>query len=521
MNINNNNPDFFDRIDNDLKKFSLLDNFNLNKRSLILSHADEILDYIATGKATPSQIQRLNELKGKLIQQSKGGAISNFFLNLFGKGKQLLELNDRSLLIDHEFKKINKLIKNKASTIHLPQFLKTENAKNLENLLFDDHIYERMAHFGHTFSFNAEGKVVFKFSDRAPLDVEVPEDTIEDIEDPETYWDELYDEFADKDITLEIRGEFNDGRYMNVPISEINPEQLKQLLIQEDGSFNKSIQIIYPPKELTFEELEEQGILECDEETNEYFIASEYQYLENGFVSLPDEEWEHLRPYAYTSTPPKEFTIDIIVHSKPGLPGVFMDQGHASVKITTPKGEIYSVGFFPGDLERDPYNLSMQKGKLITPDTYLFLPSTSYEQHVMSYTLSDPKAFHKIVNWIEAAQGYNKEEETEEVNASNLFYHPTHQSCASFASTLRDYALELGAKSQTLSQHKVSNWTRLSIRIKEIIMNFAITNFFGKKKFQWDQGIEHADIKNYNITHLDPKGLYLPVDLILDQGKEK
>ena len=516
MSLNLDYQGFYNKINNELTSFKELDYFHASSRILLIENAEEIVKYIEKGNVKIEEIQQLKELKDKLICKAEGGRISNLFLKIFGKSKKLEEICDRSLLIHLEIKKIDKLLRAKVTPERLPVFSNGANAKILNKLVFEDHLYERMVYFGDSFSFNKNGDALFKFSERSSIDDEIPEDSIEEIDDPEEYWNALYQEFVDKELKLEVKGEFAGGLYATHLVSGISIAEFKNVIINEDGSFNKTIQVIYPPKELTIQELEDQGILDKDEETGEYFVIADYQYLEGGFTDYPYEEWQHLRPHAHTITPPKNFSMDIIVHSQIGLPGIFTDQGHASVKITTPNGEIYSLGLFPEEGERDPYNLSLQKGKLVSPDNYLFLPSKNYEQHTMSYSFSDPKTFHEMIKWIETAQGHYENEETAEVNTSNLFYHPTHHSCASFASTLRDFALQHGAVAQPLAQRKISKGNEICAKIKEFLMNSLITSFIGKMNFHWNKGIENAEFKNFNITHLTPKGMYLPIDLILD-----
>ncbi|MBA3603223.1 MAG: hypothetical protein H0W50_06205 [Parachlamydiaceae bacterium] len=506
-----------EKASSNLNSFYLLDNFSIKKRKSLIDDAEQITILISRGLDSPEHTAHLIGLQVKLLDLSKGGWLSNFCLKMISKANNVKELNYRSSLLKLDMKKIQKLLTADVPANKIPIFLGGKDlAKNLNKLIFDDHLYERMKAFNHNITFNDSGEITFKFSERTSIDDEIPEDTLDEIDSPDDYWCELYQDLLNKELSLCIKGEFEDGCYHIYALSEINHEQLKEMIVKEDGTFNKSIQLIHPRKELTLDELEECGILGKDEETGEYFIDCEYQYLENGFTSYFYEDWKFLKPFAYASIPPKDFTIDIIVHSSPGLPGVFSDQGHASVKITTPRGEIYSIGLMPEIAERDPYNLSLQRGKLLSPDPYIFMPSTSFERHTMSYTLTDPKAFHRLMNWIEALQSHQEDEETGEIKSCNLFYHPTHQSCASFASTLRHYALKLGAKSQKLKDRKISNWTKWSICIQEALLNFCVTNFLGKKKLLWDQGIDCAETKNFNITHLNPKGLYLPVDLILD-----
>ena len=326
----------------------------------------------------------------------------------------------------------------------------------------------------------------------------------------------MYEEYKEKEYVIEIKGFFKNGLYQRHAIDTINLEEFKKLILKNDGSFNKeNIQLIHPSKDLTLEELEEIGVLEIDDESLDYEISNDYQYLENGFEFYPEDEWEFLRPMSSTSNPPKNYNLDIIVHSKPGLPGILGDQGHASVKITTPGGEIYSIGLFPKDLERESDDLSLQNGKLTSPDSYMFLPSHSVEQHQMSYTLPDQHAFHKLVKWIEAMQGYHKDDE-DVVTTTNLFYHPTHQSCAAFASELRDYAInDLGAKSNQLNSGRITPLNKIFIRFKEAILNFLITCPLGKIKTKFDKGVDFGGIENFNIIKLNPNGMFLPIDLLI------
>ena len=81
------------------------------------------------------------------------------------------------------------------------------------------------------------------------------------------------------------------------------------------------------------------------------------------------------------------------------------------------------------------------------PIKLFFIVPLRYTHNTLTYTLPDAKSFHQLMHWIAGVKGTGKGE------MSNLYYHFTHHSCATFAKACRDKALELGAKANMEQPH--------------------------------------------------------------------
>lgn len=243
---------------------------------------------------------------------------------------------------------------------------------------------------------------------------------------------------------------------------------------------------------------------------NEAIQPNTPEKLQNlGVNTFPDKitTWKNLKPYQHVS-PQENFTVDIIVHSpSDALPGVFEYKAHASIKITTPNGEVYSIGFQPKDPST---NFKLREGKLESPDHFIFMPKKNYHQHTTRYTLPDASSFHELISWIEEIQG------TPNDGNFPLLYHPTHHNCAAFVKTIRNKVVSLGGKTPA-PKRKVSMLTRIKTIFEKSLLNFFISAPGINKLTHWIDGIKNfKGIKNYNITHMKDRDFYLPIDLILD-----
>lgn len=498
--INNNFEFFYKDINKSIENFGFYGNFSRVQREHLLNKIPEIFDFISKNELTEEQLNIVCELRLKIIKKLDCGFICNLFNRIFLKDKI-----DVNLLLNQE-KKISKLEK---VGINPRDFLniigETENAKKLDNLLFgDSHLLEKIRYFHHVPTFNDKGEMTFRVSQDYALK-EVISNVPKKIK-----WKKLYQDWVKKGVFLDVKGDFKEGCYRSFAVENLTIKQFKELII-ENGSLNEKIKVNYPPKYLTVEELINENLIDEDGD----LVDLDIHYTADGFKKIPSD-WNFLSPFDHTSQPPKDFTLDILIHTKGKDPVIVKDgnYGHASLMMTTPNGEIYSFGFYPSEsIDILDSGIPLQKGFLEYVDYAIFLPSSSFTQQKLSYTLSD-KNFHELMRWMATMKGDN------ENNESNLFYHMTHHNCTHFSKYVRDYALKLGAKAEYWEGHKTSNWTRVGFKIKYRIFicftNFILQSPVGKL-VKWGEGIEeYAGINNFNIRHLDSKEMLLPLDLIFE-----
>jgi hypothetical protein len=485
-----------------LIEFRFFDNFSYTKRMGLIEDFHKIMHFICNNEVTQDQQIELKKLRVEIIKKSSGNFISNFFLKTF------YQLPDCQVLLQELEENTDKLSElGLESGLNLSQILinlgKSKNAKKLESLLIKNHLYEHMKYFKHPLSFNEKGEMTFKFTKKEFLKDAVSASFI--------HWERLHRKWSTQDVKLEERGNFENGCYKTHLVKNMTCEELKELLIQ-DGKVNENIQIVYPTKYLTLQELEKADVVQINNQ-DKVQINSPVRYVDEGFVEIP-ENWQFLTPTTHIANPPKDFTVEVVVHQKGTLPSASI-MAHASIKLTTPNGEVYSLGFHPTEnWFQGQLNLKLQKGNLITPDPYIFFSTDKYSTYHLSYTLPNAESFHKVMQQIVAMKGYD---ETEEREDSLLFYHPLHQNCADFAYNIRNCALQNGAKAKYWEQHKLANWTGIKIKTKimEFFLNILAVTPLGKL-LKIDQGVEYADITNFNVKHLGAKGIYLPLDLIFE-----
>jgi hypothetical protein len=315
---------------------------------------------------------------------------------------------------------------------------------DLSHVLINEHVFERMVKFGHAFDGNHEPR--FRFTDiDTGLVTFFKALGLQEIDGQAQF---LCDRKG-QGLVLRIPGKFQDGRHQLVSVDDVSLEELKQVITQNDLS---KIQIIWPTQLLTIQGLIDQEVLERDVETGALIVSPNYQYLECGFVKQLSLGWKYLEPHRILETPPATFMMDILVHLPRG--GGMMDQGHASVQLTTPSGEVYSVGFYPLGSEAQVYQsvfdqlktFEIKKATLESPDHYIFLPTTACDTKRISFSIDDPKSFHTIFDFIESTHVRSETDGTGVVYCCNAFYQSTHHNCAAFADAIARLAVDLGAK---------------------------------------------------------------------------
>jgi hypothetical protein len=443
------------------------------------------------------------------IRNARGNCFSRFILKKFFSAKIKLR-NAKIAVAKNEIKELTKFhsIGLKNTSLSGKKFLK--------DLLIENHLFERMHKFGHKFQFSHDGTPVFQFQRMDSLREEIVDD--DDLKDDIA---DFSDEIRGEGVILREKGEFEDGRFHDHNIDQLSNDEILKLLVREGESNVDSFDVVYPIAFLNKEQLVDEGIV-IEEETEDlskedaenstsYLLSDDYQYLENGFVRQPPEIWRVMRPYKHVENPKGQFVLDIFADGSVNGLGVFSGQGHASIELTTPNGEVSSCGLYPNDTEVDLYDFSLQKGVLISPEPCRFKPKHAQKSFKTSYVLPNHEAYHKLMKRIETLQGTYETEEGETIGC-NTFYQATHHNCATFANEIRTYAEELGAKHISSSETR-STISKIWTKIKKSFLNFALIAPFKRRSFKIDRGID-IDGYEFNVWDLKPKGLFLPIDLI-------
>ena len=97
-----------------------------------------------------------------------------------------------------------------------------------------------------------------------------------------------------------------------------------------------------------------------------------WAYRAEGFVRWNYKQWETLRPFTVLPSHehPHTHLFEVVTGACNETPGCFQDHGHSWLRLITPKGEVYSVGFFaPDEFSENPeHPLITLEGVIESPD---------------------------------------------------------------------------------------------------------------------------------------------------------
>lgn len=196
-----------------------------------------------------------------------------------------------------------------------------------------------------------------------------------------------------------------------------------------------NIIVVEPVEYLSIEQLHAKGIVDYNSGKDRYETFADIPYLQNGFQARKIENPEKLVPYKKLENHNGKFYFEIVVHTK-GQPNLYGGQGHASLRLTSASGEVYSAGLvYEGDQSGDGL-LYTAKSVIVSPDDQEFLPASSYMHQSKRYEVGSAEDFQKLVNIVE-------EEMIGVRNKDNLssIYHVTKNNCAHFCKRVLDKAL--------------------------------------------------------------------------------
>lgn len=496
----------------------IAENYLENKLLLCARHESKVKTIREKSFCTAKHIQKINKLSNKYKVESSISSVTAFFLKLLCPEKYD-EFMLRNTFAIERVKYINKLASVGSSKVNVDAEVGQPLNRTVENdlisILCDEHVYERMKKFGHRFEEGHEP--IFKMK------------KVDNFQALEKHFPQLCGSLDDKvqflkerdglGLEIRIKGNFEDGRYKNVPLNGLSADQIRDLISSHNS---KDIEIVNTRNLLTIDELIAEGVIFRDVDTNYLHIVEGYQYLEDGFEYRPDSDWEHMEPIGRVKNPPKEFKLDVLIH-RPRSGGAEA-QGHASLRITTPSGELYSVGFFPEnqkfgeDIEEDPSTLGkydqdakIRPGAIQIPDRYIFMPETAFETQEISFDLKGSKNFHQVIEYIQKLKKNPIVEEGAEISA-DLLFHATHQNCAAFAKEIVEFALENGAERIT-EKPSLFSLKRAKAAITNFVLSVATTMPGVSKYFKASKGLNGTPYEDLKITELFGRAVLLPADL--------
>lgn len=296
-------------------------------------------------------------------------------------------------------------------------------------------------------------------------------------------------------ILLKVHDQYSLGEYElqeltkvkeipEVNCREITFSRFKKIVLDINGAPRASRVAVFHDDLHTLAELADIGII-TEDKKHQYYLSSEYQFLQEGLVNYPSSDWKRLRPVMYMKSPPTIPTLEIISHiPSHTAAGVFYGQpGHTSIKITDVNGAVYSVGIYPLDRENSFNKLSQRPAELVSPDPFLLMPEKSLRNYTLCFRLSQ-KALHRVINWIERVK--EKHSGSGNGKQSNLFYHATEQNCAHFGAAVRTLCIKLGAKQ--IFKAKVRYKDRLHFAIEKKILQYSLKIPSIRKRYHYSKG---------------------------------
>ncbi|MFT5319070.1 MAG: hypothetical protein ACI8RA_002340 [Chlamydiales bacterium] len=464
-------------------------------------------------------------------------------------------------------KRLQKFIKIGMPVRHL-------NSPEINKLLFNQHIYERMMALGHELKLDVKGNPLFPHQQRIPLSKKdilpvnrekleteflqkkqsgapYPLNTYTDGRKGfsfKTYENVSLEEYERHIMIENIQSVFciNEGTIAKSTARIVEDGQFKTL----DGSFSEDfwdaedmlaqfllpdgqlrdsdVHIEFPQEHLSIQDLKKRNILSSDGSIS----GNNIQYLGNGFVEHSIFRWKNLVPTRVLPPEqrPSKHTLDVISSFKGKTLGNIT--GHSYIKITTPEGEVYTLG-----LSTTKQSLDAHQAVISSPDERYFTPKSSFTEVTGRYTLPDQKAFTKLVQYIEKIQGYH-EDERGNPNTSTMMYQNLTENCPAFAHMIQDYSVKnVGAERVPLSEpetiklnrfqltgEKIKSWfihTGISLAARASLRCGSIKdkNLFGFKLGGLSQGISVGGYENYGSIQDRIKrnqlNIYLPRDLAI------
>ncbi len=213
-------------------------------------------------------------------------------------------------------------------------------------------------------------------------------------------------------------------------------------------------------RDLTCEQLLQYKVLQGSGAVNE----TNHQYVQGGFVQHDRFNWTEMRPYMTLpeGQRPAEYTVDIVT-SFARSHGPSAAAGHSFVRMTTPAGEVYSVGLVRGE---ELGATATDEVWLETPDIHTFMPTHAYQQFVARYELGED-GFKSLMKRI-----HERQQDFRLRNFTNPTYQEFSNNCTAFAQEIRDHVREVeGVRVATPPEYAhLLPFEAIALRIKAVAM---------------------------------------------------
>ncbi len=293
----------------------------------------------------------------------------------------------------------------------------------IDDLLFDEHIYERLRFFGENLKFREISEdeyfdSFYKGSFFGKRELLLPyQDVISlrEVSDDEKKIAALYRKAIRKNYTLMSENDSKQGRFNRQSVRKTVSFEAFTTFCKNAKNIYSESYLISPTQYASPEELKELRLLRREESSDKYSLPANTEFVEGGFRRMT-----HSLPFRHEKSD-KKFYMDVVVYTE-GKGGVIFDEGHASLMLTSPSGEVYSFGLFD-ESDSSFYNIE-------APDVYTFVPR--HKKRIKRYEIANVHDFREILHYIDA--------EVKISEKNGIAYDALTRNCAHFCSRVVQFA---------------------------------------------------------------------------------
>lgn len=311
----------------------------------------------------------------------------------------------------------DKIIKKCRSLGMDPELVKSSK---LEFLLFKEYMFERMKYYQLP-PIEQNGQLTFAYQNTYSLE--------EQVQSSGESLKETFERCQEDGDTFLIRQKTTKGCHLKIPAKNLTFKVFLEYCYQPipGGKLLNllNVKIMESTEFLSTEELVKNKMFFFNKEKDRFEIDNNVDFLDGGFQSVQDINDTHfLEPFSHLPSNGK-FYLDVIVHSNKE-PGIFWNQGHASIRLTSSNGLVYSAGKVYNELENEDHLISIGDTSFNSPDVYEFIPKQSYEKRIRRYEILNAIDFHKLFDYVE--------EQIQDASdlTSKSIYHGVKENCAHF-----------------------------------------------------------------------------------------
>jgi len=378
----------------------------------------------------------------------------------------------------------------KCKLLHMNVDVMKENS--VESLLFEDHVFEHVMHLQGEKPFQSGNKIFFPFQQTEHLnDAEISDDA-----ELQTYFEKIQAKKCQLWVKTEGKAHFR------IDADTIDFETFKTYLhanYNEEMGFEELdlsyISVIYPTEYLDTAGLVAKRVIHFVQGSGYRINKDEYCYLKSGFRSYKRSNITTLEPYKHIENHDGNYYLDVVVRSTsaPSLLNALTQ--HASFRLTSSLGEVYSVGIAnPGENDIEIHS----------PDFLEFYPQTSCQEYVKRYQINGEKEFEILVAHIQIKMlqwSYPLPTNPQ------AYYHKIRQNCAHFCENVISYAKETELITPTEDTAPITKQFFDNLQILLVAIFESIYLFFNPVNFDgYDERVK---------TVVESQPILLPQSLLL------